>query len=248
DITTTLWAIFAGTIFLVLVSFLAYYGYKVFLLLRIDSSFGMLFSSRTTSSPVKILAFSAIIFLIYTSRSIYDYVTAADVGVFFISVGFQWNPDGAVFLLFLIWEILPLTFVILFFWKLPSTNQMSSRDSIETPESIDDETQPLNSTISIQVPDTSPHPPFMGTTPGKSPNFSWVDEYTDPSSSQNSFNTPAHQYFSRVASTGFIPYAVTPVSSSDARNALAVPHEMSCTPGYSTFPQSAFHSSSVDDD
>ena len=228
------WAIFAGTIFLALVITLAIYGYRVFLILRRDSSMASLFSSRTTSSPVKILGTSVVIFLCYTSRSVYDYLGVANVVAYNIEAGMKWNPDGIVFLLYFVWEVLPLFTVILFFWKMPTSktrHPSSQSDSLDV-----DPLLPLASGLHPTSPQIQIHnPTHPATTRGRTGSIGSFaaagSSYGKPSPMGTNVSPLAfttNPYLNRyststidIKETGFTPYAVTPT-----------------TQGYSTFSDS----------
>ena len=215
------WAIFAGTIFLLLVITLAIYGGRVFMILRRDAGMALLFSSRTTSSPVKILGLSAIIFLCCSCRSVYNFLSVAGVASFTITAGHKWNPDGIVFLMYFFWEVLPLFIVIAFFWRLPSPNHKSEARSLHA---ISDDTDPLLPLVNNLVP-ASPHLAIRPSAPS-------FDKSVGASSFGSSLGNPAlpgypvlsgyehAPYFNRfssnainVSETGFTPYAITPTYS-----------------------------------
>jgi len=111
-----------GTMFLVLVLVLAYYGCRVANLLRSANLLAPLFPKG--DSPTSIIVVTTIIFFIYVSRCTYDYLSAFDNS---ITLALQSQCNYGInnvlsCLFFLVWELTPTFLVLLLFWRIPRTN------------------------------------------------------------------------------------------------------------------------------
>jgi hypothetical protein len=101
---------FAGVVFLLLVFILAGYGWLLHSALKTTTSF-------VQPVPVAIFPITFIIFVLFLSRSIFDFVNAA--GHWGISVTSTTKQDNLViFILYFFWEICPAVMILGLFWKI----------------------------------------------------------------------------------------------------------------------------------
>jgi len=128
---------FSATMFTCIVIVLAYYGWKVY-----KGNITMPFQPRGT--PQKgIIVVTALIFLIFVSRAIYDAISQFVNNIALeVDTGLTMTDFG-VFLLFNWWEILPTTVVILLFWRIPSTKPARKYDQYAV-DRKDIAVQPIN--------------------------------------------------------------------------------------------------------
>jgi hypothetical protein len=104
----------AGVVFLILVFILAYYGYLLHSAMKGASSF-------VQPVPSTIFPITFVIFMLFLSRSVFDFVNAA--GHWIISVISDDSFSYAVvFLLYFFWEILPAVMILGLFWRIPTTH------------------------------------------------------------------------------------------------------------------------------
>jgi len=110
-----------GTMFLVLVLVLAYYGCRVANLLRSANLLAPLFPKG--DSPASIIGVTMIIFLIYVSRCTYDFLSAFDSSFGLVLQNqCDYGKKNILFcMVFLVWEITPTFLVLLLFWRIPKT-------------------------------------------------------------------------------------------------------------------------------
>eukprot|EP01094_Clydonella_sp_ATCC50884_P016851 TRINITY_DN2843_c2_g1_i2.p2 TRINITY_DN2843_c2_g1~~TRINITY_DN2843_c2_g1_i2.p2 ORF type:complete len:352 (+),score=109.44 TRINITY_DN2843_c2_g1_i2:39-1058(+) len=110
---------YSGCVFLILVGFLALYGMRLHILIfrgKLPDPFHL----KGRYSNMRVLVTTAIIVVIYFGRSIYDFLTVADVGV----VSFEdnsWETQLIALLLYSVWELLPVSLVVFLFWQIPRT-------------------------------------------------------------------------------------------------------------------------------
>ncbi|EGG23487.1 hypothetical protein DFA_05620 [Cavenderia fasciculata] len=106
--------VLTGIVFLILVSILAFYGWK--LSHEIKSTKNALQSQL----PLSIIPITFVIFLCFTSRCIYNFVSA--FGNVSIDLDSKSGKDISIILLsYLMWEILPYILILVLFWRIPST-------------------------------------------------------------------------------------------------------------------------------
>tara|TARA_R110002050_G_scaffold148587_1_gene274860 strand:- start:247 stop:1407 length:1161 start_codon:yes stop_codon:yes gene_type:complete len=111
----------AGTIFLVLNVFLAYYGYQIYLVMRdSNGSFQVPFQPKG-SSPKRILVITFLICFIFLTRTMFDFSAIAGLDFFDPSTG-RPADEVATVLLYFWWEIVPTTSIIFLFFKIPKTD------------------------------------------------------------------------------------------------------------------------------
>jgi len=104
----------AGVVFLILVFILAGYGWLLHSALKATSSF-------VQPVPTTIFPITFIIFMLFLSRCIFDFVNAA--GYWGIPVTSTSQHDNLVaFFLYFFWEILPAVMILGLFWKIPTTH------------------------------------------------------------------------------------------------------------------------------
>jgi len=111
-----------GSMFLVLVLVLAYYGVRVAGLLRSANLLAPLFPKG--DSPTSIIVVTLIIFIIYVARCTYDFLSAFDDSVSLVlDDQCNYGKNNIFFcLVFLIWELTPTSLVLFLFWRIPRTN------------------------------------------------------------------------------------------------------------------------------
>lgn len=111
---------FSGMVFLALVVFLGYFGFRVFLLVR-NKEIAMPFHLQGASNNL-ILAATFLIVLIFTVRSLYDFITI--FGIFSIPVSTGHEPSNfAMMFFYIILEITPAAIVLILFFKLPQSKK-----------------------------------------------------------------------------------------------------------------------------
>jgi len=107
---------FTGGVFLVLVIVLAYHGFKVFYLIRHGARSKLL--AKVSLHKIALVTF--LLFLLFMSRSVYDFITAAGVTSLDISSGSS-KEALFTFLAFSAWEIVPTILVLVLFGNVNST-------------------------------------------------------------------------------------------------------------------------------
>ncbi|KAL6044073.1 putative Transmembrane 7 superfamily member [Balamuthia mandrillaris] len=104
-----------AVIFCFLVTILAFYGWKVYLLMK-KGQIQIPFQPQRTS-PIYVIAVTVLMFFLFTTRAVYNVLAAFGVISLAVESGFAWQ-DGIVFMLFFVWEIIPASLVILLFWRI----------------------------------------------------------------------------------------------------------------------------------
>jgi len=112
-----MWNSLQAMVFTVLVSVLAFYGVRVAGLMRAGKT--QISFQPKKSSNLQVISVTAIIFLLFTSRAIFNMLSASQAISLTVSSGLSVN-DMLVFVLFVLWEIVPTTLVIILFWRIPS--------------------------------------------------------------------------------------------------------------------------------
>jgi len=129
--------IFIAILFLVLVVLLSYYGMKVRQLMSDTNQIPQIQSiSRRT-----ITISTALIFIIFTSRSMYDILTVIQPSIQLHFGGTnKWFEELLASVLYFIWEIIPTLMVLTLFWRIPrSTKRNSSLVSYPFSRSINND-------------------------------------------------------------------------------------------------------------
>jgi len=116
DWITAVHGYFTGAVFLVLVLVLAYHGFKIFNLIRNGPRSKLL--SKVSLPRIGFVTF--VLFLLFMSRCIYDFIMAAGVTSFNISSGTS-NEALFTFVAFCAWEIIPTILVLVLFGNVNST-------------------------------------------------------------------------------------------------------------------------------
>jgi len=143
-----MWNSLQAMVFTVLVSVLAFYGVRVAGLMRAGKT--QISFQPKKSSNLQVISVTAIIFLLFTSRAIFNMLSASQAISLTVSSvyslfthiatpvahvkrylqGLSVN-DMLVFVLFVLWEIVPTTLVIILFWRVPHPSPYLWRSSIE---------------------------------------------------------------------------------------------------------------------
>jgi hypothetical protein len=110
--------VFAGTIFLVLICMLAYYGLRIRMLAK-QGKIQVPFQPKVGNSTRRVEFATLVIFVIYATRTVYDYVSISNVtATLVVRAGLEPYPDLVVFLLYCWWEITPTMLIIVLFWNM----------------------------------------------------------------------------------------------------------------------------------
>ncbi|KYQ92171.1 hypothetical protein DLAC_07012 [Tieghemostelium lacteum] len=109
-------SILTGIVFLLLVSILAFYGWRLNIILKTTKS--QQFQSQL---PMSIIPITFFIFLCFFSRCIFDFVSAFGIGE--INLG---NPNVrdsiTIIVSYFVWEIIPFILILILFWRIPTTS------------------------------------------------------------------------------------------------------------------------------
>lgn len=106
----------AGFVFLVLVAILAWYGYRLHVAISSTAKHQMLFQV-----PPGLFVVTVIIILLFSSRSIYDFVNVASKYV--VNLDSHTAEDQLIiFFAYFFWEIVPAIMIIVLFWRIPTTH------------------------------------------------------------------------------------------------------------------------------
>jgi len=128
-----------GGVFLILVVVLAYHGFKIFHLMRHGPRSKLL----AKVSLSKILFVTIVLFLLFTSRCVYDFIMAAGVTGFNISSGTT-NEALFTFVAFCAWEIIPTILVLVLFGNVNSTTLGAFSNMCRCLKSPEDENEYLS--------------------------------------------------------------------------------------------------------
>ncbi|GAM18100.1 hypothetical protein SAMD00019534_012750 [Acytostelium subglobosum LB1] len=108
--------ILTGVVFLLLVSILAFYGWRLNFIIKSTKS-----AQLQSQLPISIIPITFIIFLCFTSRCIFNFISAVgsipSINLDCDSV----KQSITVFLSYFFWEILPYILILVLFWRIPST-------------------------------------------------------------------------------------------------------------------------------
>ncbi|KAF2076616.1 hypothetical protein CYY_002102 [Polysphondylium violaceum] len=107
-------AALTGIVFLLLVSVLAFYGWRLYFIMKITKS------HLQSQLPSSIIPTTFFIFCCFTSRCIYDFVGA------FGTVSVELNSQDVKHIItivvsYVFWEILPYILILALFWRIPTT-------------------------------------------------------------------------------------------------------------------------------
>lgn len=123
DWENKMWNIVSAIGFFMLVFVLAYYGLRVASLMR-EGKAQISFQPKK-SSNVQVVSVTAVIFLLFTTRAIFNVLSAVDTIGFTVESGLELNDLG-MFALFFVWEIVPTSLVIILFWRIPSPRRQQA--------------------------------------------------------------------------------------------------------------------------
>ncbi|GAM23495.1 hypothetical protein SAMD00019534_066700, partial [Acytostelium subglobosum LB1] len=108
--------ILSGVVFLLLVTILAVYGWRLNRIIKSTKS-----AQLQSQLPMSIIPITFIIFLCFTSRCVFDFVSAIG-SIPSIDLGCQSLAQSIiVIVMFFIWEILPYILILVLFWRIPTT-------------------------------------------------------------------------------------------------------------------------------
>uniref|UniRef100_A0A7S4IRS0 THH1/TOM1/TOM3 domain-containing protein n=1 Tax=Vannella robusta TaxID=1487602 RepID=A0A7S4IRS0_9EUKA len=127
--------VLSGVIFFILVVVLGYYGCRVFLKVR-KGEIAVPFQLKGASNNL-ILTATGLIVIIYTIRSIYDFITAFDVWKVDIDSGFSFD-DFVVFGMYFSWEVVPCVILLILFWSVGKKHRGVVLGSKNTQKSADE--------------------------------------------------------------------------------------------------------------
>lgn len=106
----------AAFVFFILVTILAWYGYRLHEVMK-SSKQQMLFQV-----PPMIFVVTFIIFLLFLSRCIFDFMNIAGKWVVDITDDNSPNEQIIIFVAYFAWEIVPTLMIVLLFWRIPTTH------------------------------------------------------------------------------------------------------------------------------
>lgn len=120
---------FVGGMFFCLIIILAIYGYKASKSIRSSNANILLPLLAKTDSSLGIVVITTVIAILYTTRFIYDVVTAIpSMSSWRVAIQ-PCTHDSAhifIFLAWFLWEITPSSLVLFFFWRIPQTHKVRS--------------------------------------------------------------------------------------------------------------------------
>jgi len=109
----------AGLVFLILVTILSWYGWKLNVVIRSTAKHQMLFQV-----PPMIFVVTFVITLLFISRCIFDFMNIA--GKWVVEIGSSDDDDVqdqvTIFVAYFLWEIVPTVLIVLLFWRIPTTH------------------------------------------------------------------------------------------------------------------------------
>ncbi|KAM9985424.1 hypothetical protein ACTFIZ_008963 [Dictyostelium cf. discoideum] len=105
-----------GVVFLLLVSILAFYGWKLRIIKQNTNR------HLQSQLPLSIIPITFFIFLCFTSRCVYDFIAAFGKVNIQLSDQLSLGENIAIFLTYLVWEILPYILILVLFWRIPTTH------------------------------------------------------------------------------------------------------------------------------
>ncbi|KAN0030499.1 hypothetical protein ACTA71_009138 [Dictyostelium dimigraforme] len=103
-------------VFFLLVSILAFYGWKLRIIKQNTNR------HLQSQLPLSIIPITFFIFLCFTSRCIYDVVSAFGEFNIKLEYGLTLRENITVFFSYLVWEILPYILILVLFWRIPTTH------------------------------------------------------------------------------------------------------------------------------
>eukprot|EP00736_Rhodelphis_marinus_P013620 Rmarinus@m.25070 len=123
--TDRLHTVLTGIAFGLLAAWNAYFGVRLFILEQTEAvSYKTGFFKKKGERASAIVAIAFLIALSFFSRGIYNVLASVDV----VSLSYEINDDGyveltvTVFLLLLVWEVIPPMLLVLYFKDVPTTN------------------------------------------------------------------------------------------------------------------------------
>lgn len=105
---------FSAVVFLILVFILAGYGWLLYSALKASHSF-------VQPVPTAIFPITFIIFMLFLSRCIFDFVNVAGYWIVYVDSN-AIRDNLIIFFLYFFWEILPAVLILGLFWKIPTTH------------------------------------------------------------------------------------------------------------------------------
>ncbi|KAN0028361.1 hypothetical protein ACTFIV_010203 [Dictyostelium citrinum] len=109
-------SILNGVVFLLLVSILAFYGWKLRIIKQNTNR------HLQSQLPLSIIPITFFIFLCFTSRCVYDFIAAFGKVNITLSDNASLRENVAIFFTYLVWEILPYILILVLFWRIPTTH------------------------------------------------------------------------------------------------------------------------------